>query len=90
VNARITLAAAATALGLAACGSQQLDTAEAERTIADRLGEQAGTKVRVECPDDVELKKGDTFNCEAKARRDTAKVKVTQLDDEGNVRWQVE
>jgi hypothetical protein len=90
VNARVTLAAAAVALGLGACGSQQLDTAEAERTIADRLERQAGTKVTISCPDDVEIKKGNTFDCEAKARNDTARVKVTQLDDEGNVRWEVE
>jgi len=90
VNARISLACATVALALTACGSEQLDTAEAERTIADRLGKQAGTKVTIDCPDDVEIKKGDTFNCEAKARNDTAKVKVTQLDDEGNVRWEVE
>jgi predicted component of type VI protein secretion system len=90
VNGRITLACAAAAVAVAGCGSQQLDTEEAERTIADRLGKQAGTKVTIDCPDDVEIKKGDTFNCEAKARNDTAKVKVTQLDDEGNVRWKVE
>ena len=87
---RITLASVAVAVALAGCGSQELDTAEAERTIADRLGKQAGTKVTVACPDDVEIKKGDTFNCRARARNDTAEVKVTQLDDEGNVRWEVE
>jgi predicted component of type VI protein secretion system len=90
VNARSSLALAATAIALTACGTEQLDTAEAEKTIADRLGKQAGTKVTIDCPDDVEIKKGDTFNCEAKARKDTAKVRVTQLDDEGNVRWEVE
>jgi predicted component of type VI protein secretion system len=90
VIARLSLACVIAAVALAACGAQQLDTAEAEKTIANRLGEQAGTKVTINCPDDVEIKKGDTFNCEAKARKDTAKVKVTQLDDEGNVRWEVE
>ncbi|HEX2233837.1 MAG TPA: DUF4333 domain-containing protein [Thermoleophilaceae bacterium] len=90
MDARISLACVTVAAALAGCGSQQLDTAEAERTIADRLGKQAGTKVTINCPDDVEIKKGDTFTCDAKARKDTAKVKVTQLDDEGNVRWQVE
>jgi hypothetical protein len=89
VNARLPLASVTAALALAACGTQQLDTAEAEKTIADRLGQQAGTKVTINCPDDVEIKKGDTFECTAKARKDTAKVKVTQLDDEGNVRWEV-
>jgi hypothetical protein len=90
VNVRLSLAIASAAVALGACGTQQLDTAEAEKTIGNRLGEQAGTKVTINCPDDVEIKKGDTFECEAKARNDTAKVKVTQLDDEGNVRWRVE
>jgi Domain of unknown function (DUF4333) len=89
VNPRISLACATSALALAACGAQQLDTAEAEQTIEKRLGEQAGTKVTIDCPDDVEIKKGDTFDCKAKARKDTANVKVTQLDDKGNVRWEV-
>ena len=90
MNVRLSLAIASAAVALGACGTQQLDTAEAEKTIGNRLGEQAGTKVTINCPDDVEIKKGDTFNCQAKARNDTAKVKVTQLDDEGNVRWRVE
>jgi Domain of unknown function (DUF4333) len=90
VTARITLACATIAISLAGCGTQQLDTAEAERTIGDRLGEQARTKVTINCPENVEIKKGDTFTCDAKARNDTAKVRVTQLDDEGNVRWKVE
>jgi hypothetical protein len=90
VNARISLTCAAAALALAACGSEQLDTAEAEETIGKRLGDQAGTRVTIDCPDDVELKKGDTFTCNARSRTDRAKVKVTQLDDDGNVRWEVE
>jgi hypothetical protein len=90
VNARLSLACATAALALAACGTQKLDTEEAEKTIANRLGEQAKTKVAINCPDDVEIKKGDTFTCDAKAKNDNAKVKVTQLDDEGNVRWEVQ
>jgi hypothetical protein len=89
VNTPIRLICAIATIALAACGTKQLDTAEAERTIAKRLGDQAGTKVTIDCPDDVELKKGDRFDCNAKSRNDTAKVTVTQLDDEGNVRWEV-
>jgi Domain of unknown function (DUF4333) len=86
----MSLTCAAAALAFAACGTKQLDTEEAEKTIAKRLGDQAGTTVSINCPDDVELKKGDTFTCTAKSRTDEAKVKVTQLDDDGNVRWEVE
>jgi hypothetical protein len=75
---------------VAACGTQKLDISDAERTMAKRLGSQQGTSVKVDCPDDVEIKKGDTFNCRATAPgKRPATVKVTQLDDDGRVRFEV-
>src|SRR3712207_8981197 len=32
-------------------------------TLFRSLGEQAGTRVTIECPDDVEIEKGATFEC---------------------------
>ncbi len=44
----------------------------------------------VDCPSDVKVKKGDTFNCKATTSSgQTANVKVTQQDDKGNVKYQV-
>jgi len=72
------------------CGTQKLDVEDAEKTIAKQLGEESGGTVLVDCPDEVEIKRGDTFNCRATARgKKAARVRVTQLDDEGRVRWVV-
>jgi hypothetical protein len=85
LSAVCSLAAVLAVLG---CGSQELDIADAERTIAKRLGEEQGSKVKVDCPDEVKIKKGDTFDCRATAAgKRPANVRVTQLDDEGRVRW---
>ena len=80
--------AAALAVG---CGTQKLDIENAEKTIGKRLGQEAaGAKVLVDCPNEVEIKRGDTFNCRATAEgKKPATVRVTQLDDEGRVRWVV-
>ena len=79
------------AISLAGCGEKKLDTAKLEGRIKDGIEKQAGVKMRgVDCPDDVKVKKGDTFNCRATTTSgQTAMVKVTQQDDEGNVNYQV-
>jgi hypothetical protein len=80
----------AAALFAAGCGTEKLDVADAERTIAKRLSAEEGSKVAVNCPEEVEIKKGDTFRCRATAAgKRPATLKVTQLDDEGKVRWEV-
>jgi uncharacterized protein DUF4333 len=74
----------------AGCGTQMLDVEEAEKTIGKRLGEETRATVLVDCPDDVEIKRGDTFNCRATSPgKKPATVRVTQLDDKGRVRWVV-
>jgi Domain of unknown function (DUF4333) len=88
---RATAAACLLAAVLAGgCGTKKLDIEDAEKTIGARLGEQSGAKVLVDCPNDVEIKRGDTFDCRATAQGTRpATVRVTQLDDEGKVRWVV-
>jgi hypothetical protein len=77
-------------LALAGCGTPTLDTADAERTMAKRLTAEAGQKVKVDCPDDVEIKRGNTFACKANIRgKKSQTVRVTQLNDKGRVRWVV-
>lgn len=85
-------AIAAGATGLAGCsasvGSKTLNTDEAEKQIGSGLEKQAGSKVTVDCPSDVDAKAGATFTCKVKtAAGDTGTVKVTQKDDEGNISW---
>lgn len=44
-----------------------------------------------ECPDDVEVRRGGTFECTARApgEADGLRIDVTQLDDDGNVTWEI-
>ena len=95
---RSPLAVLALALALAGCGSDEederkLDTAQVERGIADGIEkDRPGTRVvEVSCPDDVELKKGATFTCRVRGskRGQEAIATVTQVDDEGRVRYRV-
>ena len=85
------LAALPAALVLTGCGDKKLDTDKLEGKIKDGIEKQTGVKVRkVDCPDDVKVKKGDTFTCKAiTVTGQVANVKVTQQDDKGNVRYQV-
>ena len=77
------------ALGLAGCGN--LDDTKLEGEIKTGIEKQAGVKIRsVSCPDDRPIKRGDVFTCTATATSgETGQVRVTQIDDEGNVRWQL-
>jgi hypothetical protein len=85
--------AAAASLGLvlagAGCGTQTLDVSQAEKTIAAKLTSARHTTYEVKCPDEVKIKRGDTFNCRATSSKQNATVRVTQLDDKGKVRWVV-
>lgn len=68
-------------------GSQQLDTAEAERQIVSITEEQTGVTVTdVSCPDDVELAAGTVTTCTAAVEGQEVTYTVEQTDDEGNVR----
>ena len=73
----------------AGCGTQTLDIADAERTMSKRLSAEEGQKVKVDCPDEVEIKRGDTFACKATGGKKPRTVRVTQLNDKGRVRWLV-
>jgi len=84
--------AAAGALALAGCGDKKLDTDKLEGKIQDGIEKQvSGVKIKsIDCPNNVKVKKGDTFNCKATTNSgQTANVKVTQQDDKGNVNYQV-
>ena len=49
------------------------------------------TSIVAECPDDVEVRRGETFECTARApgEADGLRIHVTQLDDDGNVAWEI-
>jgi hypothetical protein len=73
---------------LGAC-SKVLDMEVVESGIKDGLNEQLGVDADVDCPDERDAEKGDTFQCTVSADGDTATVRVEQTDDEGNVNWEL-
>jgi hypothetical protein len=79
------------AVGVAGCGESKLDTDRAEAAIRAGITRQTGVKIAsVRCPDDVEVGKGETFRCLARASDgQRARVEVTQRDDEGSVSWRL-
>ena len=79
------------AVALAGCGESTLDAGDIESEVTPQVEEQTGTKdVTIDCPDDIEAEEGADFECDITAQGGVeAKLKVTQEDDEGNVRWEV-
>jgi uncharacterized protein DUF4333 len=79
------------ALAFAGCGSDTLDAGDIESEVVPQIEEQTGTRdVEVACPDDVEAEEGAVFECDVSAEGGIeAKLKVTQEDGEGNVRWEI-
>lgn len=95
---RLTLINAALALVCVAGGTvlwvarpHTLDTREVARTIADRVGHQAGGVVSVRCPDTARKSTGTTFQCSVvDAAGADRTVTVTVIDDEGRFTWRTE
>lgn len=93
----LVLLAAVAAIALPGCeasfsiGGKTLNTDKAEAEIAKGIKQQTGVDATVVCPDDVKIKKDDTFNCTAtpKGGGKSAIVGVTQTDDEGNIHWEL-
>jgi outer membrane lipopolysaccharide assembly protein LptE/RlpB len=77
-------ALAALILALTACGGTVIDTTKAEDTLASTREQETGEKVKeVDCPSDVEVKVGDTFECniiETEGKRSTATLKIRTED----------
>lgn len=67
-------------------GAKTLDTAEAERQIAQLTEDSAGVApTDVSCPADIEAETGATFACSASLEDQPITFTVTQTDDDGNV-----
>ena len=75
-----------------ACAPRMLAHDQLERTLARKISAQLDVPgIEVECPDDVEARQGATLECIARAPGETAglRIEVTQLDDDGNVTWEI-
>ena len=99
MTARALGATLALALSLSSCGGgdekpeRLLRIGPIEAGIAREIErDRPGTDVvEVACPDRVELKKGGRFTCMVRGSRpgEEAIATVTQVDDEGRVRYEV-
>jgi hypothetical protein len=87
----LTAAIVAAAAALGGCGTTTIDTDKAETEIQKGIKEQTQVEATVSCPDDIEAKAKDTFECTAtpKDGGEKATVTVTQKDDEGNITWEL-
>jgi hypothetical protein len=81
---------AAGALALGGC-AQKLDTGKIESEVKKELAGKTGSQIAsVDCPGDVEPKKGDTFRCTARTvGGEQVPIEVIQEDAKGTVRWHV-
>jgi hypothetical protein len=90
------VACAAVVAALAGCGGEEkrlLDMGPVERGIEREIErDRPGTDViAVDCPEGVELRKGEVFQCTVQGSRqgEFAIATVTQVDDKGRVRYRV-
>jgi uncharacterized protein DUF4333 len=81
---RLTSAVFLTALLFGGCGGD-VNKDKAQEQIKSGIASQAKADVKyVKCPGGVKAEKGATFQCEA-----LIPVNVTQIDENGNIRWQI-
>ncbi len=73
----------------ASCGGKKLDVDKGEKLIADKLKEASGVDATVTCPDKVKLAKDVVTECDVKLGNLPGRARVTQTDDQGNVRWEL-
>jgi hypothetical protein len=80
----LMLALCLAAFGLAACGETVLDTGKTEDQLLSTREKETGQKVKeVDCPSDVEVVVGDTFECtivESGGKESTATLKIRNDD----------
>ena len=86
VRAAIAAIVVLAAVGLAACGTV-IDDSKAEDAVQASVEKDLNVKVKsVDCPSDVDVEKGKTFDCEvvaANGDKSTATLKI--LNDDADV-----
>ena len=74
------------------CAARTLNTDQLERRLGLQLSDRLGVSgIEATCPNDIEVRTGATFVCTAHAPTgaDALRIDVTQLDDDGNVTWEI-
>ncbi|MGI8595025.1 MAG: DUF4333 domain-containing protein [Solirubrobacteraceae bacterium] len=83
------LALLALAALVAGCGTKTLKKGEIEGFVSKTAKDQGVAVESVDCPGDVEAKKGESFKCTVKARGGKeAEINLQQASDDGKVRVQ--
>jgi hypothetical protein len=84
-GASAALAIAGASLLAGACGERTVDTEQLEGTLKRQLDRSAGVTSRaVECPANIPMERGRTFNCTLVAPNgDRVRVDVRLTNDEG-------
>lgn len=87
-GALLTLVALVSAIG-AGCGGKVIDTAKTEAALEQDLEEQGGKKISaVDCPSDVSVEPGATFECTvsyAGGEREVATLEIRNSDADVSV-----
>jgi hypothetical protein len=74
------------------CAVRTLNTDQLEERLGRQLSDRLGVShIVAECPQDVEVRRGGRFTCTAHAQGEAEGLRIdgTQLDDEGNVTWEI-
>jgi hypothetical protein len=74
------------------CAARTLDTDQLERRLGRQISDRLGVpRIVAECPQDIEVHRGWTFACTARAPDESEglRIDVTQVDDDGNVTWEI-
>ncbi len=87
----VGLSAVLSLLPIACGGDSKLDTAGLETQMKETLSDRTGIAIEsVDCPDEVESKRGASFRCTARTEKgERVVLNVTQDDDDGAVTWKV-
>ena len=70
-------------------GKTTLDTGDLESDLARDAAQRVGVsadQIQVDCPEDIEVEEGKTFDCTASLEDETVTMTVELLDDDGHYR----
>jgi hypothetical protein len=74
---------------LAACSASTLDADGVEAQILKALQDEGSPVTEVACPESVDVATGARFTCTGTTPDGTWTIEVTQVDDQGNLTFEV-
>jgi uncharacterized protein DUF4333 len=91
MQGRVRRAVGLAAVAVLAVGcSKSIDVPDLEQRLAGELQAELNIAYTVNCPDEVEAKKGNDFVCSAKGEDGTdLTLRITQTDDNASVTYEI-